>query len=335
MPGPESPSAANCVARQHGGRHDRHVVENGHSDGRAGIDAALVRRLIGPQFPQWADLPVTPVEIDGWDNRTYRLGDDTDRAAADARELRRRRWRRSTAGCRCSRPQLPVPIPVPVAMGAPGEGYPHAGRSAAGSTARPRRARPIADLDEFAADAGRVPARPAARRRHRRAAAPARTASTAAAPPAHYDDETASALAVLTGRDRRRPGARRSGTPRSPRPGTGRRCGSTATSRPATCWSRDGRLAAVIDFGTCGVGDPACDLVIAWTFFVRRSPRGLPRGRFRAGRRHLGPARGWALWKALIGLAGQRRRRIGRRGGQPARGRRSPYRPRRHRLTWR
>ena len=26
----------------------------------------------------------------------------------------------------------------------------------------------------------------------------------------------------------------------------------------------DGQLAAVIDFGTCGVGDPACDLAIAW-----------------------------------------------------------------------
>ena len=31
---------------------------------------------------------------------------------------------------------------------------------------------------------------------------------------------------------------------------------------------RDGRLAAVIDFGSSGVGDPACDIVIAWTFFT-------------------------------------------------------------------
>ena len=29
---------------------------------------------------------------------------------------------------------------------------------------------------------------------------------------------------------------------------------------------RDGRLAAVLDFGSSGVGDPACDTVIAWTF---------------------------------------------------------------------
>jgi len=45
-------------------------------DGRAGIDADLVRRLVASQFPQWRDLAVTPVKLDGWDNRTYRLGDD-------------------------------------------------------------------------------------------------------------------------------------------------------------------------------------------------------------------------------------------------------------------
>ena len=62
---------------------------------------------------------------------------------------------------------------------------------------------------------------------------------------------------------------------------------------------RDGRLAAVIDFGTSGVGDPACDVVIAWTLL-----RGRARSAFREA---LGrdPAtwargRGWALWKALI-----------------------------------
>ena len=49
---------------------------------------------------------------------------------------------------------------------------------------------------------------------------------------------------------------------------------------------RDGRLAAVLDFGSSGVGDPACDTVIAWTFLS-----GSSRDRFRAdarrGRRHL------------------------------------------------
>jgi aminoglycoside phosphotransferase (APT) family kinase protein len=55
---------------------------------------------------------------------------------------------------------------------------------------------------------------------------------------------------------------------------------------------------AVIDFGRCGVGDPACDLVIAWT-----QSSGDERTIFQETvdldddtRRR---ARGWALWKAL------------------------------------
>ena len=35
----------------------------------------------------------------------------------------------------------------------------------------------------------------------------------------------------------------------------------------------DGRLAAVIDFGTCGVGDPACDAVIAGPSCAARHAR--------------------------------------------------------------
>ncbi|MFG2110096.1 phosphotransferase [Micromonospora chersina] len=63
-----------------------------------------------------------------------------------------------------------------------------------------------------------------------------------------------------------------------------------------------GRLSAVIDFGTCGVGDPACDLVAEWTWFAGperrlfRESAGLPDDAWRR-------ARGWALWKALITLA--------------------------------
>jgi len=61
----------------------------------------------------------------------------------------------------------------------------------------------------------------------------------------------------------------------------------------------DGKLCAVIDFGCCAVGDPACDLVLAWTLFE---------GESRAAFRTALPldagawprARGWALWKASI-----------------------------------
>src|SRR5450755_1092534 len=43
---------------------------------KAAITPALVSRLVADQFPQWADLPVRPVELDGWDNATFRLGED-------------------------------------------------------------------------------------------------------------------------------------------------------------------------------------------------------------------------------------------------------------------
>jgi aminoglycoside phosphotransferase (APT) family kinase protein len=39
------------------------------------ITSTLVTQLICTQFPQWAELPVTPVEDGGCDNRTFRLGD--------------------------------------------------------------------------------------------------------------------------------------------------------------------------------------------------------------------------------------------------------------------
>ena len=39
-------------------------------------DVALVGRLLAAQFPQWAGLPLAPVEPAGTDNAIYRLGDD-------------------------------------------------------------------------------------------------------------------------------------------------------------------------------------------------------------------------------------------------------------------
>jgi aminoglycoside phosphotransferase (APT) family kinase protein len=65
---------------------------------------------------------------------------------------------------------------------------------------------------------------------------------------------------------------------------------------------RDGRLAAVIDFGCSGVGNPACDVTIAWTLLS-----GEGREEFRTAlsvdSATWARGRGWALWKALITLA--------------------------------
>jgi aminoglycoside phosphotransferase (APT) family kinase protein len=66
---------------------------------------------------------------------------------------------------------------------------------------------------------------------------------------------------------------------------------------------RDGRLAAVLDFGCSGVGDPACDMVIAWTF-LSGSSRDRFRGELGVDSATWSRGRGWALWKALISLVG-------------------------------
>src|SRR5690606_26733388 len=129
--------------------HTAAVSRTPYADGRAGIDAALVARLIARQFPQWSHLPVTPVEFDGHDNRTYRLGTELTVRLPTAEGYvaaveKENRWLPVLA------PSLPVPVPEPVAVGEPGEGYPYpwsVRRWLDGEVARPDR---IADMAEFA-----------------------------------------------------------------------------------------------------------------------------------------------------------------------------------------
>jgi|SRR5215475_14558676 len=86
------------------------------------IDATLVKQLIRTQFPQWAELPIAPVENGGWDNRTFRLGDGMSVRLPSAPHYvaqveKEHRW------LPVLRPQLPLQIPIPLARGAPGAGY--------------------------------------------------------------------------------------------------------------------------------------------------------------------------------------------------------------------
>src|SRR5262249_28096057 len=90
---------------------------------KSGLTTELVCRLVAEQFPQWADLPVRPVDLDGWDNASFRLGDDmsvrlpSDRAYEAAVD-KEHRWLPVLAG------QLPLPIPRPLGKGRPGCGFP-------------------------------------------------------------------------------------------------------------------------------------------------------------------------------------------------------------------
>ena len=57
----------------------------------------------------------------------------------------------------------------------------------------------------------------------------------------------------------------------------------------------------MIDFGGNGVGDPACDLVIAWTFLKNKS-RDIFRQEMNLDEDTWLRAKAWALWKATFEL---------------------------------
>jgi aminoglycoside phosphotransferase (APT) family kinase protein len=87
------------------------------------LDEPVVRRLLTAQFPQWAHLPITPAIPQGWDNRTFRLGEEMSVRLPSAAEYvpqvaKIHRYLPLLA------PLLPLPIPLPLAQGEPGEGYP-------------------------------------------------------------------------------------------------------------------------------------------------------------------------------------------------------------------
>jgi aminoglycoside phosphotransferase (APT) family kinase protein len=268
--------------------------------GEVGIDASLVRRLIAAQFPHWADLPVSPTVPQGWDNRTFRLGERmTVRLPSAERYVaqveKEHRWLPRLA------PHLPLPIPVPLVRGVPADGYPWPWsiyRWIEGETATIGR---IADPHRFATGLAHF------------LVALQRVDPTDGPPPGPhnffrggpltvYDAETRQAITALEGEI-----------------DTGAATAVWEAALAATwhgqpvwfhgdvAWGNllveEGRLSAVIDFGTSGVGDPSCDLAISWTLFGGES-----REAFRAV---LQPddatwarARGWTLWKALITLAG-------------------------------
>lgn len=263
------------------------------------IDVTLVRALVAAQFPRWANLPIGPVEHGGWDNRTFHLGADMTvrlpSAAAYAFQVEKeQRWLPRLA------PQLPLPIPVPLATGRPGEGYPwhwSVYRWIDGETAATAW---IADLTVFATSLTRF----LVALQHADAAAgppPGPRNFWRGGPLSVYDGETRQAIAALDGKIDA---------------GAAIAVWEDALAAEwhgAPVWVHgdiaagnllveDGRLSAVIDFGSSAVGDPACDLAIAWTLFEGES-RGAFRGGLPLDAGTWARGRGWTLWKALITLA--------------------------------
>jgi aminoglycoside phosphotransferase (APT) family kinase protein len=263
------------------------------------IDTTLVRRLIAAQFPHWADLPIRPVATNGWDNQTFHLGTNMSvrlpSASAYALAVEKEhRWLPVLAA------HLPLPIPVPLAKGEPGAGYPDPWSVYGWIDGAPARPESIRDLTGFAGTlAGFLHALrgidPTG------GPGPGQHNWFRGGPLTTYDSEARRAIATLDG-DIPAGVATEIWEAALGAVWNGRPVWFHGDVASGNLLVNRGALAAVIDFGTSGVGDPACDLVIAWTLLSGES-----RETFRAGLA-VDPGtwargRGWALWKALITYA--------------------------------
>jgi aminoglycoside phosphotransferase (APT) family kinase protein len=256
----------------------------------------LVSRLVATQFPQWAHLPVAPVELDGHDNRTFRLGDELSvrlpRADAYAPQVdKEHRWLPVLAA------HLPLPIPEPVAHGIPTPGFPRPWSVYRWRAGEPATADRVQDETRFATDlAGFLSALyaidptggPAAGAHSFNRGGPLATLDAEAreAITALLHEVNAEAATAVWDAALRAVWERPSVWVH----------GDVAN---ANLLVRDGRLCAVLDFGCSAVGDPACDLAIAWTFFAGESRRAF-RDALALDEATWTRGRGWALWKALI-----------------------------------
>ena len=264
------------------------------------IDESLVKKLISTQFPEWKDLPIQKVASSGWDNKTFHLGGNMTVRLPSAAEYelqveKEHRWLPKLG------PFFSLAIPEPIAMGEPGDGYPWKwsiyrwieGDSAA-STKIADQCRFANDLAQFLAalqkiDAAEGPT-PGLHSFHRGGALKV------------YDDETRRSLEGLKGKIDTK----------------------TATEMweeaIAIDWVRapvwvhgdisagnllvkDGKLHAVIDFGQLAIGDPACDMQIAWTMFEGKS-RQIFQKSLQLDIETWNRGRAWTLWKALVVAAG-------------------------------
>ena len=197
-------------------------------------------------------------------------------------------------------PRLPLALPVPLATGKPAEGYPWPWSVCAWLTGQNATLERLADPVQAAVDLARFIA---ALRQLDPAEGPLAGAHNffRGVPLAQRDAPTRQAIAALRGKI-----------------DTEAATAAWQAARDAPLWDRPpvwlhgdlqagnllavgGRLSAVIDFGGLGVGDPACDLLVAWALFTPEM-RTAFRAALAVDEASWARGRGWTLSFGLIAL---------------------------------
>ena len=259
--------------------------------GEIDIDEQLVARLVATQFPQLADLPIRALRSTGTVNAIYRLGDDLcarlPRVSWWARDLEKElTWLPKLA------PYVSLRVPEPVAWGQPEGGYPFPWAIYRWIEGQPYRddllhdeGEAAAALAQFVLELRRIDPRSAprgGRRPLRELDAPTRAAIEASCGVIDSEAAAAAWTSALQAPEW-------DGTP----------MWIHADLLRPNLLVESGRLSAVIDFGSVGVGDGAADVIAAWSVF---GPSG--RAAFRAALTvddgTWNRARGYALHQAVL-----------------------------------
>jgi aminoglycoside phosphotransferase (APT) family kinase protein len=254
------------------------------------IDDALVRGLLGEQFLEWADRPLVRVEPEGTVNAVYRLGDDL------GLRLARRKGRTEPGGKEVTwlpklAPVVSLEVPVPIAQGSPTAAYPwywDVYRWVEGRTT------PVEQIDRIDA-AQDLATFVAALQRVDPTGAPAGRGI----PLAERDREIRGWLARFDGdREVTAEWERALSAPAWDGPPVWHHGDLDARN-----WLvRDGRISGVIDWGSMGIGDPACDVMVAWKLHSPEA-RDAFREALPTDDATWSRARGWVLSQAVAALA--------------------------------
>jgi aminoglycoside phosphotransferase (APT) family kinase protein len=254
------------------------------------IEEALVRRLLVEQFPEWSELPLSRVEPAGTVNAIFRLGDGL------SLRLARRKGPLEPGGNEFDwlprlAALLPLEIPVPVAQGHPTREYPwfwDVYRWVEGETT------PVDEIDAVQG-ARDLAAFVAALQQVDPTGAPAGRGI----PLAERDKEIRYWLARFDGDPAVTTEWERAlAAPPWPGPPVWHHGDLDVRN-----WlMREGRISGVIDWGSMGVGDPACDVMVAWKLHSHKARDGF-REALPTDDATWERARGWVLSQAVAALA--------------------------------